>query len=775
MPKNIILLSDGTGNSAASPFKTNVWRIYQALDLTTDRPESQIAYYDDGVGTSALSPLALIGGALGIGLKRNVKHLYKCLCQSYEPGDRIYAFGFSRGAFTIRVLTGLIASQGVIAGRDMDPRELRRRVDEAYDHGRGDYETHWGKLWRILRGGSAAKATTTTDAPEIPAGHQNVEITFLGLWDTVDAYGLPVDELKRGLDYWMLGLSFPDQNMSLVVKRAAHALALDDKRRTFHPVLWNEKFEADLLARGIINEPRLKQVWFAGMHANVGGGYAKDGLAYVPLNWILQEAQAADPTLPLRFHAPALQDIRNLANAHAEMGNSRGGLASYYRYDPRRVSTLCDDNYNRVWIKPPKIHHTVFDRIKAQIVTYIPHMVPAAYDVVGPNGKIVPNPYETPIQASQRNDDLERAWDLVWWRRLVYLLTIFLSAVLVLFPWIWDTAEVPACTGFWCFIGPVIAAVAAFLPSWADTWFKAFELHPGTFMALALVLGAVMWFGSWLERRIEARATEAWSPLSGIKPANGGHWGALSQIARTARTTGWLVAAYRWFAREFLPFVCFIVIVAAGVVLVNKAAFEAVEAFGGTCQPTATLKSAGQAKVPVGTFNVKDVCYATGVELLEGRTYVIEFRASLAWEDGSVLTWPDGFNSAKGGWLFRLAAPIRRTWFARWFEPIGRIGVLGRDRYDLSPRYESELKDDKGEIMKDAAGRPIYVFASKQFIAHNTGELFLFANDAVLALPRVWLDDRQRWWSWFYDNNKGSADVIIRVSAPPASAPPPTQ
>ena len=115
MPKNIVLLSDGTGNSASKLLKTNVWRIYESLDL--DDPTAQVACYDDGVGTSSFKPLALLGGTFGVGLARNVLRLYRFTCEHYEPGDRIYAFGFSRGAFTIRVLVALLCDQGIIKTR----------------------------------------------------------------------------------------------------------------------------------------------------------------------------------------------------------------------------------------------------------------------------------------------------------------------------------------------------------------------------------------------------------------------------------------------------------------------------------------------------------------------------------------------------------------------------------------------------------------------------------------------------------------------------------
>src|SRR5438045_8473883 len=107
---NIVLLSDGTGNSSAKLFRTNIWRLYEALDL---RPAAdQVARYDNGVGTASFKPLAVLGGAFGLGLKRNLLDLYVFLCENYKPGDRIYAFGFSRGAFTIRLLLQLIRYEG---------------------------------------------------------------------------------------------------------------------------------------------------------------------------------------------------------------------------------------------------------------------------------------------------------------------------------------------------------------------------------------------------------------------------------------------------------------------------------------------------------------------------------------------------------------------------------------------------------------------------------------------------------------------------------------
>src|ERR1700742_3996295 len=112
MSKNIVLLSDGTGNSAGSLFKTNVWRLYQLLDLSN--PGRQVAFYDNGVGTSSFKLFAALGGIFGFGLKRNVIDIYSFCCRNYAEGDKLYGFGFSRGAFTIRVVAGFISRMGLV-------------------------------------------------------------------------------------------------------------------------------------------------------------------------------------------------------------------------------------------------------------------------------------------------------------------------------------------------------------------------------------------------------------------------------------------------------------------------------------------------------------------------------------------------------------------------------------------------------------------------------------------------------------------------------------
>jgi uncharacterized protein (DUF2235 family) len=745
--KNIILLSDGTGNSAAKLFRTNVWRVYEALDLGPS--SNQMAYYDDGVGTSSFRPIALITGAFGFGLKRNVKTIYAFLSRNYDPGDRIFAFGFSRGAFTIRTVMGLIGSQGIVPGRTMTPDQLSGAVEHAYRRYRGSYHTNLGTAFRSLVGARHAAKQ------QIPAGHHAPKVAFLGLWDTVDAYGLPIEELKQGWDNWIWRLSFPDRDLSPMVQKACHALATDDERRTFHPVLWNEKPEKDLVAAGKVAPDRISQVWFAGMHSNVGGGYPKDGLAYVSLIWILNEAMAKG----LKIHQASLDEFARLADPHAVMGNSRSGLAAYYRYDPRRISALCKDDFHQVEIDRPKIHCSVLERIKAQHLTYVPHAVPEEYDVIDPKGAVVANSYETAAGAAARSPIIQRVHDLVWWRRVVYFLTLFLTALLLLFPWLWSNEYVACRRLCWLqdtvrdVMRPVLSAVGSFLPGFAGFWIEIYRAQPVKFVVFAAGLVFALWLGRWLEARIRERASGAWSHVDG-KAAPPYVWGPWSRIARLLRTTQWLVDLHRWTARTALPF-AFVVLIAFGVLAaLNRALFDGSEAAGFICKATSDdlLKPVdGKPLQSRPAFETRNLCYATGLWLEEGNTYTVKFTILEPWQDGAKPTDPIGFTSTQGGAGFMAFAPSRRVWGAKWFEPIARIGRYGKDDYQLRPH---KLVPPEGDAAKQVE------FMSQPFTARTGGELFLFVNDAVLAIPG--------YWSAFYDgalngeiNNKGSAEITV--------------
>jgi uncharacterized protein (DUF2235 family) len=325
LAERIIVLSDGTGNAASSVWRTNVWRIFQSLRL---QDNDQAAKYDDGVGTSAFLPLALLGGAFGWGLKRNIIDAYKFICRNYQKDAKIYLFGFSRGAFTVRVLAALILEQGLV--RAKSEGELHDLARKAYRLYRASgYHSIW-RLEVLFRWLRDALLTIIDLVLRRNAYDQNSNITvptieFIGVWDTVAAYGFPVDEMTRGVSNWIWPLELPDRVLSPRVRYARHALGLDDERTTFHPVLWTEEEpgQPPPPVPITIKGQRLVQVWFVGMHSNVGGGYPDDAVAFVPLYWILNEAKEcglafktspeADPdTFKLVHCCPAINRIKSI-------------------------------------------------------------------------------------------------------------------------------------------------------------------------------------------------------------------------------------------------------------------------------------------------------------------------------------------------------------------------------------------------------------------------------------------------------------------------------
>lgn len=488
MAKNIILLSDGTGNSASSAHKTNIWRIYQALDLTAD---DQIAIYDAGVGTSSFRPIALLGQALGVGLAENVKELYRFLSRNYEQDDRIYAFGFSRGAFTIRTFVWLVSSQGLVE-RTLEETAFQREVNRRYASFREAFSC--GVRRRI------------PTAPSSDSPVHGPEIEFVGLWDTVDAYGVPIDELKELIDYLIFPLTFPDRRLSKSVKCAYHALALDDERHTFHPVLWDESGE---VANGA-GAGRVSQVWFPGVHANVGGGYPMDGLAYVSLEWILSEAQARK----LRFHQTHLDEIRRQIAVFDDLYDSRAGAGMFYRYAPRDIMALCQDERAGVTINLPKIHESVFRRLRKHNVAYAPITLPRDYAVVRADGTITtrqtsaPADFpETDIQAEARVCRMHAVWDLVWLRKIVYYATVGLTFGIVALPWIVGASERGAKSPPRCLIADLSTHLSDYVP---QRWLDAVCAQPLLAFSLVAMLVSTLLANAWLRRTIRARSDFIW-------------------------------------------------------------------------------------------------------------------------------------------------------------------------------------------------------------------------------------------------------------------------
>lgn len=359
MAKNIIVCSDGTGNTAIKGRGTNVFKLFEAVDLNSHRYDPslkpQVSIYDDGVGTERFKPLKLLGGAGGFGLSRNVRQLYKELCRIYDPEDRIFLFGFSRGAFTVRTLAGLIAACGLLKVDVLhDSDTLERRVVEAYKAYRRRYRT---SLMKLVLG--EPKHDELERFKETHS-HGNERIAFIGVWDTVDAVGLPLP-IADFVNRFVYQFKFPNLTLSPSVDRAYHALAIDDERESFHPLLWDEP------RRAAPSKQIIQQVWFAGAHSNVGGGYPKQGMSLVALDWMMTHAETAG----LRFISAQRANYRDRASVDDKLYDPRSGLGIFYRWMPRDVAAICRERGNH-----PTVHSSVLERAAHGTEDYSPGNLP---------------------------------------------------------------------------------------------------------------------------------------------------------------------------------------------------------------------------------------------------------------------------------------------------------------------------------------------------------------------------------------------------------------
>lgn len=261
--RRLILCLDGTWNSNDKSDKvTNVVKLLRAIPPVDSQGVSQILYYGRGVGTGSGEKVR--GGFSGAGLDDNIIDGYRFLGNNYHPGDEIFLFGFSRGAYTARSLGGLINLAGIL-----QPTCLGSVLDEVvkiYRSDRSDKQAAIARLDGLQR-------------------HDQVSIKCIGVWDTVGSLGIPGDWAKQ-LSFasrWY----FHDVHLGPHVEVALHALAIDEKRGAFPPTLWERP----------INQPprphqHVEQVWFPGVHSNIGGSYSDDRLSDITLDWMIKRLRA---------------------------------------------------------------------------------------------------------------------------------------------------------------------------------------------------------------------------------------------------------------------------------------------------------------------------------------------------------------------------------------------------------------------------------------------------------------------------------------------------
>jgi uncharacterized protein (DUF2235 family) len=355
--KRIVICLDGTGNQMKAKGHTNVATLFEMLDLSD--PTKQIGYYDPGVGTMSAANARgavsrwfsrIYGLAFGSGLRTNVAEAYTFLMQHWQPGDELYIFGFSRGAYTARALVGILTRPGL----------LRPGSENLVPYAVAQYATN-KQFSESDRADMAEFADAfcwgTEDRPLYPQWRGEdphhmrwhcVPIAYLGVWDTVKAAGI----LRFGDLHW------PFTHQLFNVKRIRHAVSIDEHRRPY---------------RFYLADPRhggLEEAWFAGVHSDVGGTFEPEhNLATIALKWVID---GVSHDLLLRTGAYARQctvdagfaqgTIHKMGKIWILVGRKRrkipetaklhSSVRERRKHDPRYVTNLVGADQDDRWIDP---------------------------------------------------------------------------------------------------------------------------------------------------------------------------------------------------------------------------------------------------------------------------------------------------------------------------------------------------------------------------------------------------------------------------------------
>ena len=338
---NTVVCADGTWNRPEEDIETdhatNVLKVARAIKPMAQNVKQQV-FYDWGLGSYHSSVTA---GVAGSGIQKNIVDGYRYVVQNYAYGDKIYLFGFSRGAYTVRALCGLINNCGILKRADAKLIE---------------------RAWKIYKSKSAKNHPDGLDAKQFRNDHchQSRKVHFVGVWDTVGALGIPfsIMGLLDGRD------EFYDTKMGSNVGIARHALAIDEQRQDFEPTIWASRKTVDL-----------EQVWFAGVHSDVGGSFGPDkntgtSVSDLALAWMLGEASSAG--LITEPHIVA----RLTDGSNAPLHRSRQHV---FRFKRRLHRDLLPKD------KPTKIHASVRTRYEAK-EGYRPPNLKALVDKFGWDG-----------------------------------------------------------------------------------------------------------------------------------------------------------------------------------------------------------------------------------------------------------------------------------------------------------------------------------------------------------------------------------------------------
>jgi uncharacterized protein (DUF2235 family) len=269
--KRIAIFCDGTWNTPdkmenGKNCPTNVVKLANALSPCSIDGTVQRLYYETGIGSEGDLTRRVFDGATGTGISDHILQAYRFIINNYEQGDELFFFGFSRGAFTVRSLSGLIRNSGILKIENLD------QVIRAYSIYRSRLPQYQP------REVESALFRKTFAVEEI------TRIKFIGVWDTVGALGNPLVLNK----FLKKNIQFHDTDLSSRISNAFHAISIDEKRKNFEVTLWHKQPHS--------KDQILEQVWFSGVHSDIGGGYPEKetGLSDISLKWMLEKAQSCD-------------------------------------------------------------------------------------------------------------------------------------------------------------------------------------------------------------------------------------------------------------------------------------------------------------------------------------------------------------------------------------------------------------------------------------------------------------------------------------------------
>ncbi|MEX0960755.1 MAG: DUF2235 domain-containing protein [Burkholderiales bacterium] len=321
--KNIVICSDGTGNEYGQN-NTNVVETYVVTRKKTD----QTLFYDPGVGTggweyseSTGNLKAVADKATGAGLQRNVEDAYSFLMETYKAGDKIYLFGFSRGAFTVRSLAGMLYKCGLLAPDNDNLLEYASRI----------YNTSSKKDPGIREIAAGFKETFCRPCP----------VHFIGVWDTVESLVMNA------------GVRWHNTTLNPEAKNGFQALSIDERRKDFPPCIWDESAK--------LTGQTIEQVWFAGVHSNVGGWYNERGLSNIALHWMMGKAKQCG----LDIDDNELQ--KRPPNPHDKLTESYSG---FWKFRGSRTRKIAEGS---------RIHKSVKERMNNPANKYQPKNLPQNY------------------------------------------------------------------------------------------------------------------------------------------------------------------------------------------------------------------------------------------------------------------------------------------------------------------------------------------------------------------------------------------------------------